>query len=208
MFGFILGTVCLVGLMKTLRRARHGYYGGHWGRGYALGGACGGGACGYGGHGPWGHGGHGGPFGGGFGPRGGRGFEGGEGPWGARGGDPLRWMLRGLFERLDTTPGQEKVILAAVEAMRAKGGEIRDAVHGTGGDVAKAFRGERFDESAMADAFTRQDAALENAQKALFEALAKVHEVLDERQRRELAELMERGLGFWSHRGFGGPYRV
>ena len=59
----------------------------------------------------------------------------------------------------------------------------------------------------MADAFTKQDAALESTQKALFEALAKVHEVLDERQRRELADLMERGLGGWGPWG-AGPYRA
>ncbi len=188
MIGFIVGTVCLIGLLKTLR---HGHcHGGRFGGGCGggFGGGCGGGLCGGG---RWGGrwGGH------------GHGFRG-EG-----GGDPMRWMLRGLFERLDTTPGQEKVILQAVEALREKGREGRDAVRGTGTDVAKAFRGERFDESAMADAFTRQDAALESAQKALFEALAKVHEVLDERQRRELADMMERGLGMWSRWG-GGPYRA
>jgi Heavy-metal resistance len=188
MIGFIVGTVCLIGLLKTLRRG----YGGRCGGGYGYGGGCSRGG-GWGGHGG-GWGGH------------GRGHQG-RGPWGEGGGDPSRWMLRGLFERLDTTPGQEKVILQAVETLREKGREGRDAVRGTGSDVAKAFRGERFDESAMADAFTRQDAALESAQKGLFEALAKVHEVLDERQRRELADMMERGLGMWSRWG-AGPYRA
>ncbi len=192
MIGFIVGTVCLIGLIKVLRHGRCGGGYGYGGRcgGYGYGGGCGRGACGGGFGGPFGHHGH-----------------HGHGPWGEGGGDPARWMLRGLFQRLDTTPGQEKVILQAVETLREKGREGRDAVRGTGADVAKAFRGERFDESAMADAFTRQDAALESAQKGLFEALAKVHEVLDERQRRELADMMERGLGMWSRWG-GGPYRA
>ncbi len=189
MLGFIIGTACLIGLIKTLRHGRACGYGGcgYGGRcGGGGGGGCGGGGCGGG----WGRGHH----------------HGHHGHWGG-GRDPQRWMLRGLFERLDTTPGQEKVILEAVETLRAKGREGRDAVHGTAGDVAKAFRGERFDEAAMVEAFTRQDAALESAQKGLFEALAKVHEVLDERQRRELADMLERGVGFWSN-WRGGPYRA
>jgi hypothetical protein len=188
MIGFLIGTACLIGLMKVLRRGRcHGY-------GYGYGGGCGGGMRrGWGGHG--GHGGHG-PWGG---------HEGQGGRWG--GGDMPRWMLRGLFERLDTTPGQEKVILQAVEGLREQTRSAREALHATGGHAAKAFRGERFDESAMAEAFTKQDAALESAQKALFEALAKVHEALDERQRRELADLMERGVGPWSAWG-AAPYRA
>jgi len=181
MIGFLIGTACLLGLMKVIRRGRC--------HGYGYGGGCGGGMRrgwgGHGGHGPW------------------DGHEGGR--WG--GGDAARWMLRGLFERLDTTPGQEKVILQAVEGLREQMRAGREALHATGGHAAKAFRGERFDESAMADAFTKQDAALESAQKALFEALAKVHEALDERQRREFAELLERGVGPWSRWG-AAPYRA
>ncbi len=188
MIGFLIGTACLIGLVKVLRHGRcHGYgYGGY-------GGGCGGGGCGmrrgWGGHqGPWG------------------GHEGHGGRWGG-GGDVQRWMLRSLFERLETTPGQEKVIVQAVEGMREQARSAREAVHATGGHAAKAFRGERFDEAAMADAFAKQDAALESAQKALFEALAKVHEALDERQRRELADMMERGVGPWGRWG-AGPYRA
>jgi hypothetical protein len=116
-------------------------------------------------------------------------------------------MLRGLFQRLDTTPGQEKVITQALGELRERGREGRDVLHATGEHAARAFRGERFDEGAMAEAFTRQDAALETMQKALFEALAKVHEALDPRQRREVAEMLERGPRAWSRWG-GGPYRA
>lgn len=157
MIGWLIGTACLLGLVKVLRRGRGHRCGAHRG--------CGG-------HGPWS--GHGHP------------------------GDVHRWMLRGLFERLDTTPGQEKVILQAADALREQARTGREALRATGGDAARAFRGERFDEGAMAEAFARQNAALEAAQKALFEALAKVHEALDERQRREVAELLERGVGPWS----------
>src|ERR1700678_438436 len=93
MLGFIVGTVCLIGLVKTLR----------WGRYHR-----GGGGCGYGHHG------------GGWGRRGwdGRGYQGDhDGGWGGGWGGPSV-LLRALFQRLETTPGQEKVIVAAYEEMR------------------------------------------------------------------------------------------
>src|SRR5215475_12529685 len=87
MFGFIIGTVCLIALLKVLRRG----YGYGWSHGC---GPCG---AGYDGS-------HHGRFGGGFG---------------------RRWMLRWLFERLETTPGQERVILQAIERLT----ENRAAIH-------------------------------------------------------------------------------
>jgi len=45
-----------------------------------------------------------------------------HGPFGRfRGGFGPRMMLRGLFERLDTTPGQEKVIAAAIAGFATGG---------------------------------------------------------------------------------------
>lgn len=183
MLGFIFGTVCLVGLIKTLRGGCG--YGGRWGGGHCGGGECGGGRWGggWGGHHHHGH-----------------------GRWGGRG-DWHRWALRGLFERLDTTPGQEKVILEAADNLRSKGREAREVMFATAGDAARGMRGERFDESTMAAAFARQNEALAAMQKAAVESFAKVHEALDERQRRELADLMDRGVGTWGRWG-GGPYRV
>lgn len=195
MLGFILGTLCLIGLVKTVRRARYGYGGCGGGYGYgpqALGGACGwGGGCGPRDHhrGPWGHHGHFGPY---------------DGP---RNGDPARFMLRGLFERLGTTPGQERVILEAVSALRAQGQEFRGAAESTGTAASKAFRADSFDVAVLGDAFAKQSMAVENAQKAVVEALHKVHEALDENQRRVLADMLDRGLdlfGRFNHH----PYRV
>ncbi len=200
MLGFIVGTACLIGLVKVLRRGCGYGYGGY--RGYGrLGGGCHGGGC-HGGGG-WGGGWHGGGW---HGHHGGPGHFGAQGPWGDGGNNGARWMLRSLFERLQTTPGQERVILDAVEAVRKQGADGREALKQTAGDAARAFRGERFDEAVMGDAFARQDAALEAMQKAMFDALQKVHDALDERQRRELAEMMERGVGFFG-RWNQGPYR-
>lgn len=188
MLGFIVGTACLFGLIRTLR-------GGRCGRG-GYGGGCGGGRCGGGRHGGdgWGEGGG----------RWGRG-GGGHGRWDEGAG--LRFMLRPLFERLATTPGQERVILDAAEALRARMAASKDALRATAGDAAKAFRGERFDEGVMGESFAKQDEALEATQKAVFEALQKVHDALDEQQRRDFADHIERFTGAAGRWGRG-PYRA
>ncbi|MBI5517637.1 MAG: periplasmic heavy metal sensor [Deltaproteobacteria bacterium] len=188
MLGFLIGTACLVGLCKVLRHGR---------------------SC----HGPWGH--HGGcGLHGGCGPRGGFGGWRGEhqGPFGGggAGGGPERWMLRGLFQRLETTPGQEKVILAAAEELRARAGTMRDSLWGARGDVARSFRAPSFDETAVGTAFARADESHEALRRAALDAIAKVYEALDERQRRELADLIDRGFDGWRAQGYGhgpGPYR-
>jgi len=157
MFGFLIGTACLVGLIAVLRRGRGGWRGGY---------------------GRWGGGGWGG--GGGFGPR---------------------MALRALFQRLDTTPGQEKVISQAFEEMRDAGRKAREEFRSSRGEVAKNMRGETFDAVMMGDLFGRHDRVLEDLRKAAVGSFSKVHDVLDERQRGVLADLIEHGGLF---QGFGG----
>ncbi|MGQ0508274.1 MAG: hypothetical protein ACT4TC_23490 [Myxococcaceae bacterium] len=128
-----------------------------------------------------------------------------------------RWMLRWLYERLDTTPGQEKVIQEAVDELRQAGRKAATDLRNTGPDIAKALRGEQLDHEVLKQGFLRQDAQLEEVRRAVLVGLEKVHGALDARQREELAELFEsipawmegrmggRGLGF--ERGCGGPRR-
>jgi len=184
MFGFLIGTACLVGLIKTVR---HGYgwrscgYGGRWGH--------------HGGH--WGHhGGHHGGHGGHWGRGGGR--------WGGRwgGGFGRGYMLRHLFERLDTTPGQEKVILAALEEVQKSSSKLWEELEKSRADLARSMKGEHFDQAAVREMFSRHDATLEEIRKIVSAEMAKVHEALDEKQRAEVADLFEHGL--WGG-GRGGP---
>jgi hypothetical protein len=188
MLGFIIGTACLIGLIKTLR----------WGR--RWGGGCGYGYGGYGGH-------HGGGWGGHH-----RGWDGGgagywdgrrEG-WGGGWGGPSM-LLRGLFQRLETTPGQEKVIVAAIDEMREAGRKARGEVAASRADIAKAMRSPGFDEVLFGEMFARHDAALEQLRKASVGAMAKVHDALDEKQRARLADLIERGPGFFRGGPWGAP---
>lgn len=182
MLGILIGTVCLVGLIKLARRGRYGYGYGH---------GCGGrGGFGRHHHGHWGH--FGGPGqGDGFG--GPRGFGGGGG-WGPG------FFLRGLFERLETTPGQEKVIKQAIgelmDTMKQARGEWVDMT-----DLALLLTGETFDATAAEGLSGKADASFAKVRVAMVEALRKVHEALDENQRKQLSDWLRSRAG----RG-GGPF--
>ncbi len=138
MFGFLVGTLSLIGLIKVVR------HGGGWGR------------------------------------------------HGSRNG-PRRWMLRRLFERLDTTPGQEKVILEAVDRVEQNGRTAKDAFFKGKVDLGRAMRGEHFDTAAVNDAFEKQQAAADAFKKTVLEQMQKIHEALTPEQRLAAAELIEHG---------------
>ncbi len=125
--------------------------------------------------------------------------------YGRHHGGPRKWMLRRLFERLDTTPGQEKVILEAMNDAEAKAWAFRDAMHSSRSSFAQAFRSEHFDGARVDETFTQQQAAIDALKGSLRAGLAKVHEALNDEQRRELADLMEHGPhrfhGGWRHHG-------
>jgi hypothetical protein len=171
MFGFILGTACLIGLFWVLKGGRRFGRGGH--------------SCGRRWHGQdsWHDSAH----------------EGRSGRWGFG----RRAVMRWLFEKLDTTPGQERVIRDAVENFIDQAMGARREVESSRADVARAMRGESFDAESMGEAFGKHDNAMSDVRKAAVESLAKVHEVLDDRQRARLAELIEQGFA----RRWQGPYR-
>lgn len=185
MFGFIFGTACLIGLVKLARAGRCGGYGhAGYGGGFGGGGHCHGGGFGrhFGGH--HGHHGH---HGGGFGP-----FARFGGRWGARG--PLRFV----FARLQTTPGQEKLIGEEVENVLNVLRESRGELHNVRSAIANAMRSPVFNQEALSELTAKQDAQMEKVRDAIRTSLAKIHEALDDKQRQELAAMIE-GFG-----GFGG----
>jgi hypothetical protein len=182
MLGFLIGTACLIGLIKTLRWGRRGY----------------GGGCGYGRHG------------GGFGRHHGwGGYDQGAG-WGGGGWGGGDWggpsmMLRALFQRLETTPGQEKVIVSAFEELREAGRTARGEARASRADIAKAVRSPAVDEVLFGEMFARHDTTLETLRKASIGAIAKVHDALDEKQRARLADIIESGPGFFRDGPWAGP---
>lgn len=115
-----------------------------------------------------------------------------------------RFWLYPLFERLDATPGQEKLIRRELDAVLHSFGDLRAELRSGGPELAQALRGEAFDEAALTEMFARHDQRFADVRKAMVESLGRIHEALDERQRETLAAMLERGRPFG--RGFG-PYR-
>ena len=113
-------------------------------------------------------------------------------------------MLGFLFDRLETTPGQEKEIHSAVDELFGKARELRREGRQTRGDVARLLRTESLDETILAELFSRHDERLRDAQKAFADALGRVHLSLDPEQRERLASMLESDRHGPS---FGGPYR-
>jgi hypothetical protein len=177
MLGFLIGTVCLIGLVKVARGHRYGR------------GGCGGG--------PWGWHGY------GHGTQ-----DEGRGGWGRHGGFGKRFFLRSLFERLDTTPGQEKVIVAAAEELTGLLGKAKGEFKGTREDFARVIRGDSVDEASVADIFMKHDTVISETRRGVVEAVRKMHEALTEEQRKQVADLIESGPGYGRRWGRGGgPYR-
>ena len=126
-----------------------------------------------------------------------------HGHHGYRGYGP-RMMLRRLFERLETTPGQEKVIVEAIGDLKSRAREARGDLMGARHEIADAFRQESFDEVLLGGALGRIDASMDVMRKSALDAFGKVHAALDERQRKILADLVERGPRPFA----GSPYRI
>ncbi len=107
-------------------------------------------------------------------------------------------MMRMLFERLETSPGQEKAIKSAVEqvfeSMRAARHEWSDA-----SELAVLLTGETFDATAAEGISGKADASFARVRVSIVESMRQIHEALDERQRKLLADWL-RDLGHRSAR--------
>lgn len=191
MFGFVVGTVCLVGLVRVLRGGRrwphhgHGFHHHHQHHRHG---------CGYG---------HGGGGGGGGGHRGGRcdrdvrddRFDRDERGAGVDDRDAGPVMLRGFFVRLQTTPGQERVIVDALRELKGAFARASAAQRKSARDLADALRGEQLSTEAMGGVFASLDEGVEAIRSGAFSSLTTIHEVLEPQQRQAFADLLARGGG-------------
>jgi Spy/CpxP family protein refolding chaperone len=132
------------------------------------------------------------------------------GPWRhhphhGRGGGRRGWRgrMRWVFERLDTSPGQEKVFVKAADDLNEAFEKLRDELGATRAAIARALREEQFDAAGMRELNERHDALIENLRQTVRASLSQLHEALDPRQRRELADLIEHGWGY-GYRSYGG----
>jgi uncharacterized membrane protein len=145
MFGFFIGTACLIGLVVVARRGRgRGHYFGHHGRG--------------------------------------------------RG----RYFFHRALDRLDTTPGQEKVIRSALHDLKQQAWDLRSEVKQTRSEIAAALRTPELDKALLDRVFAKHDEVIEKLRASVLHAAEQVHGTLDEQQRRKLADLIESGPG-WAH---------
>jgi len=112
-----------------------------------------------------------------------------------------RWGLYSVFERLDTTPAQEKAILNVIDALRDKARTFASDVRGARRDVASAMRGDGFDERGFAAIFDGHIGAVEALRDEFAKSASVIHETLTDAQRRRLAEIIESGPRWGRHYG-------
>jgi Spy/CpxP family protein refolding chaperone len=106
-----------------------------------------------------------------------------------------RFLLRSIFERLETTPGQEKAIVQAAREVKSAFRNAREKLRQTRGEFAHVFRGDAVDEAALSDIFVTHDTVISETRRAAVEGIRKAHEALTEEQRMKVADFIERGPG-------------
>ncbi|HYQ15709.1 MAG TPA: periplasmic heavy metal sensor [Polyangiaceae bacterium] len=110
-----------------------------------------------------------------------------------------RFFFRRILERLDTTPGQEKVIREAINDLQEEAYSLRSEVRGTRGEIAEALRAPELDKALLDRVFAKHDEVIEKLRASLLSSADRVHSTLDEQQRKQLADMIEKGP--WGYAG-------
>jgi Spy/CpxP family protein refolding chaperone len=105
-------------------------------------------------------------------------------------------MLRRLFYDLETTPGQEKVILEAIDSMEQHKGKLRSELYRSREALANLIRSEGFDDAQVKGLFDKHDAIFEEVRASAVDSVKKIHEALNPEQRKRAADLLENPWGF------------
>jgi Spy/CpxP family protein refolding chaperone len=105
-------------------------------------------------------------------------------------GGPRTW-LRSIFERLETTPAQEKAILSVLADLRGSRSVLREEGKRTRADVGGAMSSGVVDDATLEETFARHDRLFAQLRVSLVEAMKQIAEVLDERQRKQLGAILE-----------------
>ena len=135
------------------------------------------------------------------GPGGWGGYRGGFGGFGRR-----PWFIHAALSRLDATPAQERVIVGELDRLHERVRTAKGSLREGRGDLAAAVRGTTLDDAALGAVLGRLDGTTTEVRAAVIDALRNIHAVLDDRQREQLAQMLDGG--WWRGRSGGGPYRV
>jgi len=100
-----------------------------------------------------------------------------------------RW-LEALFERLDTSPRQERTIVDAMDKFWDHLTEGRSELSAVRKQVAEALASDQLDEGALGAALARVEDLIAKTKLELANVLTEVHASLDGEQRKELAGLL------------------
>ena len=124
--------------------------------------------------------------------------------WGG-GNHRRRWMMNAMFSRIDATPAQERAIVGELDQLEHRVRAAKSGLRDARGDLAAAVRGQTLDDAALGGALGRLDATTGEVRAAVLDALRNIHALLDDRQREQVADILDNG---WWRRGGGSPYRV
>ncbi len=117
-----------------------------------------------------------------------------------------RWRrhLDGLFERLDTSPGQEKEIRSAVEDFFEDVVPMRRAMrHSLKDQILEVLAEEELDEDTLRPRMMEHETRVASIRESLLTLITRIHTALDSEQRAQL----RRYVGRFSMPMSVGPYR-
>lgn len=108
------------------------------------------------------------------------------------------------FRRLDTSPGQEKVIRTALSEARDILRDFKKDSRGAKEELLPILEAEHLDEQAVDSWLGARQRSFEELKPRLMNIVKTIHDVLDPEQRRKLARWVAHGHGY--HHGYHGHH--
>jgi uncharacterized membrane protein len=104
-----------------------------------------------------------------------------------------------VFRRLETSPGQEKVIRTALSEARDIFRDYRKSNQGVKQQLAPILEAEVLDEHAVNSWLGERQRSLEELKPRLMDIAKRIHDVLDPEQRRKVARFVANSGGHYGH---------
>jgi Spy/CpxP family protein refolding chaperone len=120
---------------------------------------------------------------------------------GRHGRGPRGYGMRWLFRRLDASPGQERVIRNALDEAYSIGTNLREQSRQAKPELAEILASGQFSEERVQSWLEARIGDFRTQLPKFTAEMAKVHEVLDDRQRRMLGDFLTRTPFYGHHRG-------